>query len=488
MVGHDARILVALLLAVAVAPPAAAQPKRLAASGPFPRDDVRADCAFLYTTLQAAHYDLYVRTPRADYDRRYRALLDSIQGPMSRLDVVRLFQPFVALGKIGHARISFPYAEYGEYARRGGTLLPFDLRIEGGRAFIVRNYSADAALAPGKELVSLNGRPFATWLDRVGRFISADRPYLAHSQLELMFPEWFWLDQGKVDSFTVRLRSGAEDCSTVSVPAVSATKVQADRAVRQRWFNRRKCDLLSDGVAYLRPGPFYDAESGAIGYDGTAFHRFIDESFRKVIAQGSTDLVLDLRDNHGGDNSFSDPMIAWVATRPFRFASKYTLRASAETRKALVAAAARYPDLPVVGRMQDALRDRADGERVPFEIPEARPRPGAIFRGRVWVLVNRHSYSNAASAAATIQDYKFGLVLGEETSDLPTSYGSAAPFTLPHTGIQVLYPKAYLVRPSGDQALRGVVPDVAIETPLIPTDEDVVLHHAVRIVKERRKH
>jgi hypothetical protein len=32
-------------------------------------------------------------------------------------------------------------------------------------------------------------------------------------------------------------------------------------------------------------------------------------------------LIIDLRGNPGGDNLFSDVMVSWFATRPFRFAS-----------------------------------------------------------------------------------------------------------------------------------------------------------------------
>lgn len=40
----------------------------------------------------------------------------------------------------------------------------------------------------------------------------------------------------------------------------------------------------------------------------------------------------------------------------------------------------------------------------------------------------RIGYSNAASVAGMIQDYRFAKVLGEETADLPTSYASSAQF------------------------------------------------------------
>jgi hypothetical protein len=452
----------------------------------FSREAVRADFERLYAGLQSAHYDLYVYTSREVYEREYKAVLDAIDRPMTRLQVVRLFTPFVALGKVGHARIGFPGADFQKYVRDGGTLLPFDIRIEGDRAFILHNYSGDESLRPGVELVSLNGRACADWLKRIARYVSAERPYLAHAQMELMFPALFWLDQGKVDTFAVTVRGSQGGDKTVSITAPPATKIEPLRAKHLGRFGARKAEVLPEGVAYLRPGPFYDPKGGGIGYDGTEFAAFIDSAFRRFLQAKAGDLVLDLRDNHGGDNSFSDPMIAWFASRPFAFASHYTLKASPETRAALASLAAKYPDLPAVRQLQAALRDAADGKRVPFKVPEAQPREGPGFRGRVWALVNRHTYSNATSVAAIIQDYKFGRILGEETSDTPTSYGSAAQFTLPRTGVVVTYPKGRLVRPNGDEALLGVVPDIAIKTPLEAVDGDVVLSEAVRIVKEWR--
>jgi C-terminal processing protease CtpA/Prc len=196
--------------------------------------------------------------------------------------------------------------------------------------------------------------------------------------------------------------------------------------------------------------------------------------------------VLDLRDNPGGDNSFSDPMIAWFATRPFRFASDYRLKASVVARQALARIAAEYPG-GISAQMLEAMRDRADGERFAFPIPDVQPREGTRYTGRVWALVNRHTNSNATAVAAIVQDYGFATVLGEETSDVPAGYGSIAQFTLPNTGIGVTYPKSHFVRPSGDTAARGVVPTYRIARPVVPAPEDAVLDTAIMYIRSRRR-
>jgi C-terminal processing protease CtpA/Prc len=135
--------------------------------------------------------------------------------------------------------------------------------------------------------------------------------------------------------------------------------------------------------------------------------------------------------------------------------------------------------------MLKAMQQHKNGEVFAFEIPKVQPRQGKAFTGRVWTLVNRHTYSNGTTVAAIIQDLGFGPILGEETSDIPTSYASSARFTLPETGIAVTYPKAYFVRPSGDEAVRGVVPDHAFDFPLAATEE-AVLEDVLGFVRAQR--
>ena len=474
-----------LLLATPLASSAAQGGSKAAPQPTYPADTVRADLQELYAMLRRAHYDLYARTPRAEYDARYRESLASVRGPMRHLDVVRLFQAFVAVGKVAHAQIGFPEAAFAAYADSGGTMFPADLRVVGGRTLVAHDYSAEPLLAPGTEVIAIDGVAVGARLARLGRYISADHRYMRDALFEFDFPRLLWLDAGPADAFqvSVRRRGGAD--TTVSLRALAVRDVEPKRRAWQADY-RRVASVLPERIAYLRPGPFFDAEGGQVGYDGAAFATFLGTSFRQFIDAHAEDLVIDLRNNPGGDNSFSDPMVAWFADRPFRFASRYTLKASPETRRALAALAEAYPDLPAVKRLQAALRGASDGARVPFEVQEVQPRRDSAFAGRVWVLINRHTYSNATSVAALIQDYRFGTLLGEETSDLATSYGSAAQFTLPRTKIVVNYPKGYLVRPSGDTAPRGVVPDLCIATPIAHTQGDAVLEEAIRVVKERR--
>ena len=97
------------------------------------------------------------------------------------------------------------------------------------------------------------------------------------------------------------------------------------------------------------------------------------------------------------------------------------------------------------------------------------------FEGGVHVLVNRHSYSNAVTTAALIQDYGFGTIYGETTRDMATTFGAMEHFTLPHSGLVVGFPKARIIRPNGEVVPHPLTPDVMLPAPAIRGERDVRL-------------
>ena len=254
------------------------------------------------------------------------------------------------------------------------------------------------------------------------------------------------------------------------------------RGLELDW-SRREARILPRAVGYLRPGPFYDSEVGATNpWDPTRFLRFLDDAFERFLASGVTRLLIDLRDNPGGDNSFSDPMVAWFASEPFRFTKEFRIKVSRATTESNNKRLPQSPPGSISHQFAAAYAGRENGETLVFSMPAVPPRAGKRFTGKVFLLINRHSYSNTVTVAALAQDYGFARILGEQTADLATTYGAMESFELSRTGITVGFPKARILRPSGDLAARGVVPDVLIPTPVIETAEDPVLQRALEIV------
>jgi len=472
---------------------AAGEPSEPAEPALIPLADLRADFDALYAQLQASHYDVYVRRDKADYDALFERMKADLTEPLPAHEVRQRFQRFVAHGRIAHARIDLPMERWNAFREAGGKALPLFVRVDDGRVHVADDYSGLDQLAIGDELLSVDGVPALAWLEPMRELVSADNDYMAYAQMEHMLPALAWLDHGEVDGHAIELVKPDGRRLALRLPARSRAEFEAAKAARTvpagPDMSTREARMLDGGIAYLRPGPFYDNRPDAANmWDRAAFRAFIDEAFTGFLAAGAGDLLIDLRDNPGGDNSFSDLLVAWFADRPFRFAEQFDIRVSAA---AVASNQARLEAQPsdaggTSAELAALYAGKQPGSRVGYPIPLVQPRDGERFRGRVHALINRHSYSNTVLVAAILQDYGFGRVLGEETSDLASTYGAMEHFQLPRTGITVGFPKARILRPSGDDQARGVIPDVAIETPLAGDVHGEVLERALALIRSAR--
>ncbi|HCY55471.1 MAG TPA: hypothetical protein DF715_08095, partial [Oceanicaulis sp.] len=329
-------------------------------------------------------------------------------------------------------------------------------------------------------------------LARLTRNISADTAALAYSQLQGMELYYIWLEYGPQTRFTVDLEGADGQARRVEIDAVPLSALSEREGADRLDLSGREARMLNGEIAYLRPGPFYNinarTEAEAYAPDALAAHTaFIDESFRTFIENGAQALILDLRQNPGGDNSWSDPVVSWFADRPFRFASQFRIRVSDYSTASNQARIDAAPDgaSGTSGILAELYATAANGDIVTLELPCAYPREGQRFEGAVYALVDRTSYSNAVSVGAIIQDYGFGEVIGETTTDMTTTLGAMERFTLPRSGIVAGYPKALIIRPNGDVHTHPLTPDVRLPLPQIGDEGDGVLEAAIAHVRSQ---
>ena len=457
----------------------------------FSSDELRADLQRLYEGLQSGHVALYANQSKDDYDALFEVTASSLDEPMTLNEAYLVFQKFAAYGSVAHASVNPPTNAFNDFQRRGGRSFPIFLRIVDGVSYVGEDYSGAKEIVSGDRIISLDGTPMEDWLKLTGQHISADTDYIANSLLEFRFPRYLWVELGEQKNFDLVIAKQDGTQINVTVSAKSWVGQRLGNIGRSSGFqldgNARVAKMLDDEVAYLQPGPFINIRNPSRSWDNRRFVRFIDGAFEEFLEANAKTLVIDLRENPGGDSTFSDHMVAWIADEPFRFASAFLIRSSAEAEAANAARLAGNPDAAagISGLFAKNYAETPYGEQFSFDIPFSEPREGARFDGQVYVLINQRSYSQAVNVAATFQDYGFGIIAGEPTSDFATTYGSIETFTLPNTGLLVNFPKAHIIRPSGDKVPGGVVPDLNIKTPIASQANDVVLEALLSEIKNQ---
>jgi hypothetical protein len=429
--------------------------------------EVREDLRYLYTTLQQSHYNLFVNTSKTKYDQAYKNLELKISDHMSLIDVNRLFQPFTALCGLAHCSITFPFRPaYLEFLQKGGKVFPLDISVNLEHIYVTDNYSQNSAVKAGDEIVQINSKPAVYTLNKIYRYLSGENRAFKNTLIDLYhFSRLHWLVFGRVDSFKLSLKRADGSIYVTVLPGIHAEKLEEYAAKKKSIFDPGRGFKFLGKVAYLHPGAFMN--SGSDGntsdhktFENSAFVRFIDSAFKQVRKAKATQLIIDLRGNPGGDNSFSDHMLAYFAREPFSFCSSFSVKTSALTKSFW----RNVTDTSLADLKEDIL-NKPDGTIFQTKIIKQQPVSDSLqYKGKVFVLIDRYSYSNAVTTAATIKDYKWGMMIGETTSDVPTTYAAVHEFKLPNTAMEVSYPKAFIVRPNGDKSTRGLEPDLRLGT------------------------
>ena len=451
----------------------------------YSAQEVKEDLKYMYKTLEDSNYDLFALVEKVEMDRAYDAINNSITDSLSNLEIYRKFQPFVAKAGMSHCNLSRPWGDYVRILKKEATFFPLLLHFLHGKVYVKDNFSTNKLISNTDEILSFNGIPMDQLMTDLYKNMSGPSDYYNASILEAYsFPRLYWLFYGECSEFNLKIKKSNSEELDIVVKAISGNHLEAELANRSSDDEpEREFYITDNNIAYLRPGKFSNINSNGDmqdhnTFDNSEFCQFIDSAFIEFNKKGAKNLILDLRDNMGGDNTFSDYMTAYFASKPFRIASKFPMKTSQMTKNFFEGV-----DSPEAQELKEQIMSHENGSyfesKISYTDPHAEPKR---FNGKVYVLINRYSYSMSAYAAAIIQDHQFGKIIGEETAEEVTTYSASHVFKLPNTQITVQYPKGYSVRPSGDDTLRGVVPDRVVEENIF-TDEDEILEYTVNLIE-----
>ncbi|HET6256187.1 MAG TPA: S41 family peptidase [Puia sp.] len=455
-------ILVWVLLSLLPAPVLLAQPETYDPMRLYPPDSLNADLRFLQARLEQLHPGLYRYATRAELTGLFDSLYRAISHPMNGQQFLSLLELIPARIRNGHTMILPGAAQMNYYATRGRSL-PFLIGSFQGRLYILENYSADAGIMPGAEVLSINGVNAA----EIRRQLIARQ---VRDGFNETYPEWtmdhyfsayYRFCFGEPDEFLLELQGKAGEVDQKRIRASTRDSVNYYRQLRYARQHPqseaglgiavRRCedsparntrltgDSPSHRTALLKIRSF-DPDILQSTYKQD-YRRAIDSGFEWLERMRIGRLILDLRDNQGGDFPPVRYLLAYLVSKPTQFLYG--------------------------GAQQRTIRPAAHR-----------------FTGKLVVLINGGSFSSTAIIAAILQKEKRAVFVGEETGGNPTIIsGDPVETLLPHTKIGCyISTVTYRIEERSNDG-HGLVP----EYPVVPgiddwlADKDRALEKALSI-------
>lgn len=429
--------------------------------------DLQEDYAILKKTLETTYPSLYRFTDSLNMTTWLNNNFKLIDHPEYETEFYKLIASTCAKINDEHL-IPTPSKDYYLSLKNTHHYFPFSLKIIGRRFYVRTTAQPGSAIPVGAEIISINGKSVEDILNTLLPVIPSDG-YIQTFNIRHL--EDYSMTQEE-NLFDLNYPIFIEDTDTYRVeftdPANRPKKQTAtiagldDKAYRAFYQKRIKLEAplefkyLEKNVAYLRISSFLKWHRSHFKQD---FGTLYDSVFTALNLKHTANLILDLRNNEGGDGT-GEKLLTYLLTKPYKHFASAELKFSG------------YP--PVAAYLEngqnlffaDSVLEltntgmyRLKNRYMPL-LEEQQPN-ASHYKGNLYVLINGASGSMAAVVASFLKGNERGIFIGEEsggTMEGNTSHNIAR-LVLPHTKIRVQIP---LIKTTNSVAFtkgRGVEPD-----------------------------
>jgi hypothetical protein len=415
-----------------------------------PVAEMNSDLDFLCGTLDDVHPDPYQNISKRDLADAKTKLVASLKEPVGERRCYRLVAGLLAQVGDGHTNVLQAPDAWRSYLANGGLVFPLEVSYSDGVLRVVPSNSDHTEVGAGDTIVSIDGHEAKALFDSMLTEVSGERRSYRVAVVEQFFVRFLWAHDIS-SPYEIDYASHLESKrASIKMDGIT-NKTRTERL--------KQFDASSKPYSYRElSGGIGDLDFRSMSGERAAFREFLDVTFRDARDHAVKGLIVDLRQNSGGDSSVGEELLSYITDKPYKMADRKEWRVSQEYKDFLReastdASASKYLNTPV-------------GETVTYAGKITKPRDNSLrFKGAVCFLIGPRTFSSAVMLANAVGDFKLATLIGEETGGTPNEFGEIYTFKLPSSGIVVNVSSARWVRANGDAKDRhGVLPDILVET------------------------
>jgi hypothetical protein len=431
----------------------------------FEPRQLREDFQIARQSLEEGHSGLYRYTKKADLDRIFDEADRSLDHPMDFYEFYRVMMPTIAAIKCGHTSISMPPDVREETERQ--PWLPFDVKVLDSKPYILRDYAKGGILA-GREIQSINGVPAAHIISTMLAAVSKDGDIQSSRQREIsnFFGENLITLLGLRAPYGVVLTSPGSD-KTEKVEVAGLKHQDLVRLSKTLYPQDQRRKDFAD-LKFLDDGQIAHLTYSAFGTNTEEGQAFMKRAFEDIQSKGSRALILDVRENLGGEGELGELLFSYLVETPFKYYDDVIV--NRWTGSFGFAAKYTEPHLDLIVP-EGVAKLAADGKAhitVASEPLLGLQQPSKpTFTGPLYLVINGGSFSTTAEFLSIVDSHHRGTFIGEESGGgyYGNTSGSTAKIILPNTklGIYIPYMDGYNAVSGNHEAARGVIPDFPVK-------------------------
>lgn len=458
-------------------------------SAQFKKQDLVSDFDTFRKIFEAANAGLYKYRTKAQVDSAFESNRNLIVDNTTYREFFNYLWNVIDYTGSSHNQLEYPDS-LDKVISKQSIFFPIPLKYIDGKLYANKAFKK---VPLASEIVSVNGVDANSFVRSVSKYLSTDGRNTTgkYAFLETdWLPFYIYLAYGEQSSFTIRYKVKQSLKTTVlkSVDYKTATSHYKARYIPKS--NRTSSDdyiyqLVNSHTGLLTVNTFSLGGPKSAGHK--AYASFLDSVFTDLQTKSIQSLIVDIRENGGGNDPNDLLLYSYLTNRSFREnISAHTLFNKIPFKEHYV-----EEDEGEIADLEEELKEEhnilKDGKFFQNEIfnPLWHPKQNA-FQGKIYLLIGPFVASASSLFASMVKSDSRASLIGEET--LGAYYGHTghipATYRLPATKLLLTFSIVDLdqdVRQLPDQPYgRGVMPHHHIHQTLKDylNDVDTVLEFA----------
>lgn len=411
-------------------------------------EELQEDFNYLRTQIQNKGTVIYLYNTKKKTDQYLDSIYSCIKEPMTGIEFFRFIAPVQAFFKDVHTGI-FPSATIQKTFFENQYLFPLYIELIDHKVYIEENLSSNSNMSFHQEITSINGIPIETIIQTCSLMLPRDGYDTGQPLFWLNrdFSYYFYFIYGPSESYQLELKTKKGLTQTEIVQGKSLKAIwEVDDQLNPYGESRNIYTQYNDSLktAILTLNTFNDKTIKE--NHKASFRRLIRTEFNTILKTGYPNLIIDVRDNDGGNSGDGKKVM------------KYILKTSFEMKKS-VRVVKNKNEEDLMKRTRPALNGQ-------FQRGTYKPHKRG-FDGDVYVLVNGGSTSAAVVFAATLKRNKRVTFVGTEMGGNPIVMGGGLWKNVkatPNTKISFMYGNKLNILDNLElNTGHGLIPDHMIE-------------------------
>lgn len=414
----------------------------------------RNDLMFLKKSLEENYPSFYRFKSKASIDKLFDECIQEIDINTSEKDFYKTLKLILSSIEDGHLSCSAPDSLQQQIDGKD-KYFPLSLYFTENNAYV--DCSNLSGFPTGTEITEINGVCVPDIRKKLFNYIVSDGKIETKKYWILNHSFWFYfsLVYGQQKEYRIAYKSSNGQLVKTTVNGALKKDIQCKRLTGEEGNQLVNLKFLHQNIALLRIKTFANDELQNVSID---FAGFLDSAFNEIRTTKITSLIIDLRGNGGGRDTYGALLYSYLSDATFRY----------------------YQQLETVSK----ILDEKEHPNLSLQPPH-----NNHFNGKVYILINGLSFSATSEFCTVAKNNNRAVFIGEETGGTycGNTSGNFTETLLPYSKFIVFLPttKYTMVTTDSKNIDRGIIPDYVIKPTIydLLNKEDVQLYFAVELAE-----